>query len=155
MKAASIAEIKKQLVKLDQGQLLEIILQLARFKTDNKELLTYALFLSANETAFVGNLCEEIREQFQVSPNMHKKTLRKTIRVMDKWLRFSASKETELTVRVCFCRSLISSETPFRDRRVMFNMYAAQIKKIKKLVESHHQDLQHDYWKDFKDLELN
>lgn len=155
MKAASIAEIKKQLVKLDQGQLFEIILRLARFKKDNKELLTYALFLSANEAAFAGYLCEEIREQFQVSPNMHKKTLRKTIRVMDKCLRFSGSKETELTVRVCFCRSLISSETPFRDRKVMFNMYAAQIKKIKKLIEAYHQDLQHDYWQEFKDLELN
>ena len=38
MKAASIAEVKKQLVKLDQGELLEIVLRLARFKKDNKEL---------------------------------------------------------------------------------------------------------------------
>ena len=155
MNAASIAEIKNQLVKLDQGQLLEIILRLARFKKDNKELLTYALFLSENEAAYASYLCDEIREEFQVHPNMHKKTLRKTIRVMEKCLRFSGSKETELTVRVCFCRALISSETAFRERKVMFNMYAAQIKKIKKLIESHHKDLQHDYRQNFNDLDLN
>ena len=73
MKAASIAEVKKQLVKLDQGELLEIVLRLARFKKDNKELLTYVLFLSENEPAYAGYLCEEIEEQFRLSPNMHKK----------------------------------------------------------------------------------
>ena len=154
MKAASIAEIKKQLVKLDQGELLEIALRLARFKKDNKELLTYALFLSENESAYAGYLCEEIEEQFRTSPNMHKKTLRKTIRVMDKCLRFSGSKETEFTVRVFFCRSLLKSETPFRERRVMFNMYAGQLKKIQKLIESYHEDLQHDYRQELKDLDL-
>ncbi len=155
MKAASIAEVKKQLVKLDQGELLEIVLRLARFKKDNKELLTYVLFLSENEPAYAGYLCEEIEEQFRLSPNMHKKTLRKTIRVMDKCLRFSGSKETELTVRAFFCRSLISSETPFRDRKVMFNMYAGQIKKIQKLIDSYHEDLQHDYRLEFRDLGLD
>ena len=89
-----------------------------------------------------------------ISRPVLKKTLRKTIRVMDKCLRFSGSKETELTVRVYFCRSLISSETPFRDRKVMFNMYAGQIKKIKKLIDAYHEDLQHDYRREFQDLDL-
>ena len=155
MKAASIAEIKKQLVKLDQGELLEIVLRLARFKKDNKELLTYVLFLSENESAYASYLCEEIEEQFRATPNMHKKTLRKTIRVMDKCLRFSGSKETELTVRAFFCHSLLNSETPFRERRVMFNMYAGQLKKIQKVIETYHEDLQHDYRQELKDLDLD
>ena len=154
MKAASIAEIKKQLVKLDQGELLEIVLQLARYKKDNKELMTYVLCLSDNEDAYANYLCDEINEQFRLNPNMHKKTLRKTIRVMEKCLRFSNSKETELTVRVHFCRSLMSSETPFRDRKIMFNMYAAQLKKIRKLIEGYHEDLQHDYRREFRDLDI-
>ncbi len=38
MKAASIAELKKELVRLDPGELLDACLSLARFKKDNKEL---------------------------------------------------------------------------------------------------------------------
>ena len=36
MKAATIAELKRTLVTLDQGELLEAVLRLARFKKDNK-----------------------------------------------------------------------------------------------------------------------
>jgi len=53
MKAATIAELKRTLVTLDQGELLEAVLRLARFKKDNKELLTYLLYLSKNEASYV------------------------------------------------------------------------------------------------------
>ena len=49
MKAASIAELKKTLVRTETGELLDICLRLARFKKENKELLTYLLYLSENE----------------------------------------------------------------------------------------------------------
>jgi len=91
MKAASIAQLKKELVKLDHGELLEACLRLARFKKDNKELLTYVLFLSQNESAFVNSICDEIDEQFSLTPNAHKKTLRKLIRWINKCMRFTTS----------------------------------------------------------------
>jgi len=77
MKAASIAELKKELIRLEHGELLEACLRLARFKKDNKELLTYLLFLCQDEPAFANSLCHEIDEQFSLTPNAHKKTLRK------------------------------------------------------------------------------
>ena len=49
MKAASIAELKKELVRREPGELLDACLSLARFKKDNKELLTYLLFLCHDE----------------------------------------------------------------------------------------------------------
>ena len=49
MKAASIADLKKELVRLEHGELLDVCLRLARFKKDNKELLTYFLFLSQDD----------------------------------------------------------------------------------------------------------
>jgi hypothetical protein len=136
MKAASIAELKKALLQLDQGELLDACLRLARFKKDNKELLTYVLFLAENEQGFANYLCGEIDEQFLTTPNAHKKTLRKTIRWMNKCLRFSGNKETELQVRAHFCRALKTSDTPFRKNKVMTNMYLGQIKKIHKVIES-------------------
>ena len=106
MKAASIAELKKELLRLDHGELLEACLRLARFKKDNKELLTYLLFLSSDERGFANLLCEEIDEQFSLTPNAHKKTLRKVIRWMNKCLRFTKVKDTENEVRLHFCRAL-------------------------------------------------
>ena len=68
MKAASITELKRELIRLEQGELLDVCLRLARFKKDNKELLTYLLFLSANEPGYANYLCEEIDEQFSLTP---------------------------------------------------------------------------------------
>ena len=84
MKAASIAVLKKELMKLEHGDLLEACLRLARFKKDNKELLTYLLFLMPRRTGFRQHACaKEINEQFSLTPNAHKKTLRKVIRWMN------------------------------------------------------------------------
>lgn len=146
MQAANIRELKKGLLKLDQGELLEAVLRLARFKKDNKELLTYLLFLSNDESSYVSLLCDDIDEQFSLTPKTHRKTLRKMIRNMDKGLRYSGNKDTEIRVRLHFCRALRASKTPFREFPVMNNMYLGQLKKIDKAVATFHRDIQHD-WK--------
>ena len=154
MKAASIAEIKKALVRLDHGDLLEACLRLARFKKDNKELLTYLLFLSRDERGFADYLCREIDEQFSLTPNAHKKTVRKVIRWMNKCLRFSGIKDSEVQVRIHFCRVLKSSDTPILKSKVMTNMYNGQLKKIRTVIEKFHDDLRHDIEREIQELEL-
>ena len=154
MKAASIAEIKKALVRLDHGDLLEACLRLARFKKENKELLTYLLFLSRDERGFADYLCREIDEQFSLTPNAHKKTLRKVIRWMNKCLRFSGNKNSEVQVRIHFCRVLKSSDTPILKFKVMTNMYNGQLKKIRTVIEKFHDDLRQDIEREVQDLEL-
>ena len=154
MQAASIAELKKALAKLEQGELLEAILRLARFKKDNKELLTYLLFLSENEGEVVNRLCEEIDNQFELTPNAHKKTVRKVVRWMNKCLRFSPVKETEIEVRIHFCRALKASDTKINRSKVMINMYNGQLKKIDQALEKLHEDIRSDYAFQIRDLEL-
>ena len=154
MRAASIAELKKSLVKLDQGELLDAVLRLARFKKDNKELLTYLLFMSQDENEYANYLCREIDEHFANTPNMHKKTLRKIIRWMNKCLRFSGNKETESQVRVHFCQALQQTETPFRKTKVMTNMYTGQLKKIHQALSKLHDDIRADFQADLRELEL-
>lgn len=154
MEAASIAELKKVLVQLDRGDLLDACLRLARFKKDNKELLTYVLFLSADEQAYVDGLCEQIDEQFALTPNAHKKTLRKIIRWIDKWVRFSGNKETEAQVRLHFCHALKASDTPFRRSKVMANMYLGQLRKVRKAIEKMHDDAKLDFEDQLAELEF-
>lgn len=154
MKAASIAELKKGLVRLDQGELLEACLRLARFKKDNKELLTYLLFLSADEAGFANMLCGEIDQQFKLTPNANKKTLRKMIRWINKCMRFTKVKDTEIQVRLHFCRKLRSSETPMRNSRVIINMYNMQLKKVRRVIEKMHDDIKNDVEREIRKLEL-
>ena len=137
---------------MEQGELLEAVLRLARFKKDNKELLTYLLFLSENEQGYANCLCEEIDEQFSSTPNAHKKTLRKLIRWMDKCLRFSGIKETEAQVRIHFCRALKASDTPYFSNKVMTNMYHGQIKKIHAAIDKLHKDVKYDFLHELENL---
>lgn len=154
MKPASIAELKKALVRLDHGDLLEACLRMTRFKKENKELLTYLLFLSQDEREFANSLCQEIDEYFSLTPNMHKKTLRKIIRWMNKCCRFSKIKDSEVQVRIHFCRALRSSKTPMRKSKVITNMYTGQLKKVRTVIAKFHDDIRRDIERELLELEL-
>ena len=49
MKAATVAQLKKELQFKSQEETMQLCLRLARFKKENKELLTYLLFESDSE----------------------------------------------------------------------------------------------------------
>ena len=81
MKAASISELKQELMTLPPKTVLEICLRLAKFKKENKELLSYLLFEAHNEEGYVEEIKKEINDAFWNLPrgNMYiiKKGLRK------------------------------------------------------------------------------
>ena len=145
MKAATISQLKKTLVKLEHDELLDVCLRMAKFKVESKELLTYLLMKADDELAYANDLCSEIDEQLDTPGRIHKKTLRKVVRWMDKCLRFSGDKETELQVRTHFCRRIKDKKISFGGCRVSANMYATQLKKIDKAIDKVHPDLQFDY----------
>ena len=64
MKAASVVEIRKAIEHLSPETLKQLCLRLARFKLENKELLTYLLFESDDEDAYVKTVTEFIDDQF-------------------------------------------------------------------------------------------
>lgn len=51
MKTATIAELKSELGNVPAPQLAELCIRLAKFKKENKELLTYLLFEAYDEEA--------------------------------------------------------------------------------------------------------
>lgn len=145
MKAATISQLKKELVKLDHDDLRDVCLRMAKFKVESKELLTYLLMKADDEVGYANELCDEIDELLNTPGQIHKKTLRKVVRWMDKSLRFSGDKETELQVRIHFCRRIKDRKISFGNCRVSANMYATQLKKIDKAIDKVHPDLQFDY----------
>ena len=145
MKAATISQLKKELVKLDHGDLLDVCVRMAKFKVESKELLTYLLMKADDEISYANDLCSEIDQHLDTPGRIHKKTLRKVVRWMDKSLRFSGDKETELQVRIHSCRRIKDKRISFGNCRVSANMYATQLKKIDKVIDKVHPDLQFDY----------
>ena len=145
MKPATISELKRSLADLDEEELREACLRLAKFKIDNKALLTYLLMKAQNETAYVDEVCEEIDRMFPPERRLPKKTMRKIIRWYDKCIRYSGNKETELHIRIHFCRQLIDRQISFGNCRISANMYAGQLKKINQAIDKLHPDLQYDY----------
>lgn len=151
MKSASINEIRTELQQLKPKELVDICLRLTRFKKENKELLTYLLFEQQDEASFVRNIKEEIEEAFSEMNATHlyfaKKTLRKIVRTINKYCRYSVVKETEIELRLHFCETLKASGIPFEQHPVILNLYKGQIKKLQELLAGLHEDLQYEYSK--------
>jgi hypothetical protein len=149
MKAVSIKELKEELTNSSPVELRELCLRLARFKKENKELLTYLLFESADESLYIGNVKKEIDEQFEQinrkSPYLIKKSFRKILRSIRKYSRYSPKKETEVELLVYFCTKLKKFTPSIFKNTGLQNFYIKQIETIKKKVAFLHEDLQFDY----------
>ncbi len=149
MKSASVHELKKELSALDTSKLLELCMTLARYKQDNKEFLTYLLFHTQDEQDFIVSVKEEIDELFadvNTSSNyLAKKTLRKIIRVLTKYIRYTGSKTVEIEVLMHYCLRFKALGLNMESSTVLANLYTQQIKKIQKALSGLHEDLQYDY----------
>ena len=149
MKAASVQEIKQELKTLRPAELVELCLRMARFKKENKELLTYLLFEAQDENGYMRSVCAEIDAGFDGINLSHlyfaRKTLRKIVRHINKYARYSNVKETDLALRLHFCERLLASGIPFRQSQVLLNLYNNQVKKASALLEDLHEDLQYEY----------
>lgn len=155
MKAATIHEIKQELATIKPATLADLCLRLAKFKKENKELLTYLLFEAHNEQAYIESVKKEISGLFAEINQSHlyfaKKSLRKIIRIINKYCRYSSSKQTEVELRLYFCSSLYKSGISLYNT-VISNIYQAQLKKLYAILNTLHEDLQYDYIKELEQL---
>lgn len=156
MKAQALSEIKKDLKLRGNAELLEICLKLARFKKENKELLTYLLFEADDEEGYRYNIKLEIDEQFsEINANsfyLIKKSVRKILRNVKKYIRFSKDKETEVELLLHFCNEVLQYSPRISHLTTMKNMLIRETARIEKKIESMHEDLQYDYQSTIKAL---
>jgi hypothetical protein len=156
MKPAPITYLKKELQQRSAADLLEICLRLARFKKENKELLTYLLFESYNEQAYIDTIKKEMEQQFEEinKSNLYfaKKSIRKIVKDTNKFIRYSGHKKTEVELLLHFCRLLKDSGIPMNKSVALENIYTRQVEKIKKTISNLHEDLQFDYGEELKKL---
>jgi len=149
MKAASLKEIKTELFSLHPKRLLELCLHLARFRKENKELLSYLLFEAQDEKGYIIEIKSEIDDLFKEVKKSNnylaKKTVRKILAATNKYIKYSGLKQTEVELLIHFCKRLKKSGIPMPVNSALGNLYLRQIQKINKALASLHEDLQFDY----------
>ncbi|WP_436514348.1 hypothetical protein [Ekhidna sp. To15] len=149
MKAASLADIKRELKQRNPEEVLAICLRLGRFKKDNKELLTYLLFEAGDEQSYIKLLKEDINDMMEDINMSHlyyvKKGLQKIVRSLNKSLRYSGQKQTEVEVRMYFCQAIRDSGIAIGRHTTINNLYHREIKRVEKALAGLHEDLQADY----------
>ena len=156
MKAASISELKQELNNLPSKEVIDLCIRLAKYKKENKELLTYLLFEAFDEDAYIANVKKEIDEAFEElpksTPYLNKKSLRKVLRAISKYSKHTASKQAEVEMLLHFCRNVKHSGIKIYKSTALTNLYAQQLKKIHTAFESLHEDLLFDYKKQLQEL---
>lgn len=157
MKAATLNELKHELSHLPAEELLDLCTRLARFKKENKELLTFLLFEAHDERSYIANVKESIALEMDEIPkdnNLYliKKSLRKVLRNATKYIRYSGSKVVEVEVLLFFCEQLKHSGIAIHKSQAIINLYEMQLKKINKTIAQLHEDLQYYYHRQMEDF---
>jgi len=148
MKAASIQEIKKALSDTNSKILLEYCLRLAKYKKENKEMLSFLLFEADDVPNFISEIKKETTEQFgQINKsNVYfiKKSVRKILKNINKQIHFATSSQAECELLIHFCNCFALHSIPVSKSRQLTNLYQNQLKKIEKALRELHPDLQYD-----------
>jgi hypothetical protein len=157
MKTATLKEIKTELENTPPEKLLDLCLRLTKFKKENKELLTYLLFEEGNEASYVASVKEMLNELFDTVNKTQlyfaKKTIRKIVRIANRYIKYSDCKTTEPDVLLHVCEKINELNLDLKRNTALHNIYLSQIKKIKKAVSGMHEDEQYDYLKMLELLE--
>jgi len=156
MTTASLAELRRAIINVPSGDLPDLCLRMARFKKENKELLSYLLFEADDEPEYIRKVKTEIDESFselnRTTPYLTKKGIRKTLAFTNQRIRYSGQKRTEVELLIHFCKKF-KKEVPFRYNVTIKNIYLRQLQRIRKTISVLHEDLQFDYSEEIRLLE--
>jgi hypothetical protein len=159
MKSASIQELKQELLSTPAAELTELCLRLAKYKKENKELLTYLLFEAHDQPGYVQSIKNEVDEQFAAinHSNLYfvKKTLRKILKNINTHIRYTGSAHVTVDLLIYFCQSIKGSGIPIQKNPIIANLYKNQVQKINKALLGLHEDIQYDYAREVAALEVN
>ena len=157
MKTPSVSEIKEQLKAIPQKQLVEYCIRLAKYKKENKELLTYLIFEENDIEGYIRSAKEEIDEVFtevnMTNAYFAKKTLRKILRIANRRIRYTGNKTAEVEILMHYCAKFKEMPLKWEKSQVLVNIYNSQLNKIKAAIATMHEDLQYDYLKETVRLE--
>jgi hypothetical protein len=142
------SEIKKELQRLNSAEITALCLRLARFKKENKELLTYLLFKADDQDAFIKEFKEEMDLQFgklKGKSYVVVKGLRKVTLEMNNQIRYTGSDLVKVELVLHFCNNYIKYVDYRSHYKPLRNVFYRSVEKAKTVLATLHEDLQHDY----------
>ena len=149
MKAATINQLKKELETCTHAKLVEIALQLSKYKVENKELLSFIMFDSDDIATYVADIKIEIDaayEELKYHSFYHAlKRLRKITRLIAKYVKYTGSKEVEAELSIYFCDHFVAQGYTDDRYKSMLKLLHTQVKKIERCLPKIHEDLAFDY----------
>ncbi len=159
MKAASLKDIKTELSHRSHQELLDLCLRLTKYKNENKELLTYLLFASADEENFIQAVKVKVDREFErINTQTYyyiKKSVRKILREIKKFIGYSQKKETEVELLIYFCLKMKDFEPSIKRNVALTGLYNRQLDYLRKKITVLHEDLQYDYNLELEVLKLS
>lgn len=142
------SDLKKELQQLNGNELMTLCLRLARFKKENKELLTYLLFQADDQDLFVREYKEEMDGQFKKISGksfLVLKTLRKIATQMNNQMRYAASEVVGTELLLHFCSNYIHYVNYHTQYKPLRNIFYRFLEKLKLSILKLQEDLQYDY----------
>lgn len=156
MKAAPVKDLKTSLEASTHKELLQLCLRLIKFKKENKELATYFIFESSDESAYVIAVKDSLDLMFAEvnKSNVYyaKKTLRKILRNANKFIKYSEVPATGVEILLYVAEAIRDLGLPMKKSVALAGLYGNLLKKIEKSISMLHEDLQYDYQRSLQSL---
>jgi hypothetical protein len=156
MELRSISDIKKEMKELSREQLIDLCFALGKYKVDNKAYLNYLLFDAHDPESFVAAAKTEMDELFaeitQTNLYLVKKSLRKILRIIYRYARYTGSKEKEAELIIYFLQKMKHADFQWQKNKVLVNLYNTQVKRVQSAISKLHEDLQYDLKREMEGL---
>jgi DNA repair protein RadC len=152
MHSATIDTIKTELKQLPPREVLDLLLRLARFKKENKELLTYILFESANVEQVKKEIAGEMLEIDGLPAYQYKKQFRKIQRKINKPIKYIGNKSATAELYLHMVRMISEKKKTISLATFLDKILQQYIIKIEKLLPGIEDDLAADMRKQLKQI---
>ena len=155
MNSPKLSELKKELVFKDPLTLQTLCLRLAKYKTENKELLHYLLFYEDRKEDYVLEVKNLMDTEFDdLHPSIYyvTKQLRKLTRVMNKHIKYIADKNMETELALYFSKLFIEHSIVNSSHKALIGLLFRQLKRVDKLIAKLEEDLAFDNQQQFEEL---
>ncbi|HEY1025887.1 MAG TPA: hypothetical protein VGE26_12025 [Sphingobacteriaceae bacterium] len=155
MKGEKLINIKKELTTYSDKQLTEILLRLAKYKKENKELLSYLLYYADDPMRYAEALKAELTTEFESLQKHYyysTKSLRKILRTVNRHIKYTASKQVETDLLIWFCHNYLQYADLKTSHNPLRTILTRQLEKVGKSIPKLHEDLQFDYQQEYDHL---
>ena len=132
MNTYSVSQIKKTISSMDADALAVICLRMAKYKKENKELLSYLLYESSDEASYIEQVQAELDELFDTlidnGSYKYMKQLRKIGRFINKPMKYSGLPSTQIEILLYFAQKLKPIVKKKSNLTALQNLYMQQLK---------------------------